>query len=391
VDVRIHDTRDRPDPGRDLPGHIVVGRTVRAHDLDIDGCRQPEVEDLADDVGRLEEKGHARELGRELPADLLHIREGRPVTIRRERHEDFPIGRPNGGAVAVGEVHTPHRQPDVVEHQRDLLGRDDPSNAGFHRAEDLVRLLDAGAGWCADMETELPGIHLREEVLADRGRQHQGEPEEGAKGHQHRGAVREGPGQRVLLRQRPARHRELQDGDAGGAVADDQRGRHPRRERAEDGLGLRRHLGQGLLDVRARLDEDLDEADAVHGLRFHVLDVIDRAVNARSVTVMTLFSMSSGDIPVEDQTTVTMGMFTSGKMSVGIRRIATIPSTAMRSAITTNVYGRRSASLTIHMMSSPCLSVLRPDRVHCPSLHAPTVRRLLECGKCILYTRRCTE
>src|SRR5262245_1444907 len=37
-------------------------------------------------------------------------------------------------------------------------------------------------------------------------------------------------------------------------------------------------------------------------------------------------------------------------MSVGMRKIAVTPVMAMSIAITTNVYGRRSASLTIHMV-----------------------------------------
>src|SRR6266851_1478695 len=72
-------------------------------------------------------------------------------------------------------------------------------------------------------------------------------------------------------------------------------------------------------------------------------------VMARSVTVSTRFSMSFGDRPVNDQMTVITGMFTSGKMSTGMRAIVTTPSTRMSNATTTNVYGRRSASRTIHM------------------------------------------
>src|SRR5206468_2064898 len=43
-------------------------------------------------------------------------------------------------------------------------------------------------------------------------------------------------------------------------------------------------------------------------------------------------------------------MSTSGKMSVGIRTIASSPSRVMPIAMTTKVYGRRSASRTIHMV-----------------------------------------
>ena len=42
-----------------------------------------------------------------------------------------------------------------------------------------------------------------------------------------------------------------------------------------------------------------------------------------------------------------MSMF--GKMSVGVRRITSGPMISISSDSTTNVYGRRSASLTIHI------------------------------------------
>src|SRR5438132_2339028 len=47
--------------------------------------------------------------------------------------------------------------------------------------------------------------------------------------------------------------------------------------------------------------------------------------------------------------TLTTGMLISGKMSIGIETTETRPRTAINSARTTNVYGRRSASRTIHI------------------------------------------
>ena len=72
-------------------------------------------------------------------------------------------------------------------------------------------------------------------------------------------------------------------------------------------------------------------------------------VNARSEGVTIRASMSVTDVPVSDQMTLTTGMLTSGKMSVGVRRIVTTPSSTINKATMTNVYGRRRASLTIHM------------------------------------------
>ena len=61
------------------------------------------------------------------------------------------------------------------------------------------------------------------------------------------------------------------------------------------------------------------------------------AVKARSDGSSTRRSMSSGEMPVKDHTTLTTGMSTSGKMSVGIRDMETTPRTTMRRATTTNV------------------------------------------------------
>src|SRR3954463_10590575 len=64
------------------------------------------------------------------------------------------------------------------------------------------------------------------------------------------------------------------------------------------------------------------------------------------------FSKASGGMPTYCQIKVTIGSAISGKMSLGMRRIDTIPSSTINSAMTTNVYGRLSASLTIHKVTS---------------------------------------
>src|SRR5271165_1246131 len=60
--------------------------------------------------------------------------------------------------------------------------------------------------------------------------------------------------------------------------------------------------------------------------------------------------MSSGGKPPYCQTTAITGMSISGRMSVGIWRIEKIPATTMSIAMTTKVYGRRSARRTSHMV-----------------------------------------
>src|SRR5258708_38278109 len=61
------------------------------------------------------------------------------------------------------------------------------------------------------------------------------------------------------------------------------------------------------------------------------------------------FSISSGGRPLYDQITDSTGISMFGKISVGVRMIVSGPTIRSSKASTTNVYGRRSASRTIHM------------------------------------------
>src|SRR6266852_9583451 len=65
--------------------------------------------------------------------------------------------------------------------------------------------------------------------------------------------------------------------------------------------------------------------------------------------VVSRVSRSSGFSPVYVQATEMTGMSIFGKMSVGVRKITAGLSKRIRIARTTNVYGRLSANLTIHM------------------------------------------
>src|SRR5262249_19799676 len=85
-------------------------------------------------------------------------------------------------------------------------------------------------------------------------------------------------------------------------------------------------------------------------------------VNARSLTVTIRPSISVGDSPLNCQMTVTTGMLIEGKMSTDIVVTDSTPSTAINKANTTNVYGRRRASRTIHILTSSESSAALPDR-----------------------------
>ena len=68
-----------------------------------------------------------------------------------------------------------------------------------------------------------------------------------------------------------------------------------------------------------------------------------------SLNSVTCCSICCAGRPVYVHTTLMTGMSTSGSTSVGVWRTTHTPDRSKRSAITTNVYGRRSARRTIHM------------------------------------------
>ena len=79
-----------------------------------------------------------------------------------------------------------------------------------------------------------------------------------------------------LLGQRRARQRELDDRDARRRVLDDERRRDARRQLPHLRLHDRDDLRERGLDVRGRLEEDLDDRDAGERARLDVLDVAHR-------------------------------------------------------------------------------------------------------------------
>src|SRR5216684_2496731 len=78
----------------------------------------------------------------------------------------------------------------------------------------------------------------------------------------------------LLLRKGGAGESELKNGNAGGAVSDDQRRRGSQRQLLELGLGLTGDLRNRCTDIRARVKKHFDDSHAVQRLRFYVLNVI---------------------------------------------------------------------------------------------------------------------
>lgn len=162
-----------------------VGDRVVALQLHVDRRRLPEVEDLRDDVGWLEEELDAGEALRQDPAQRLDVAvRGRVAFLQRDH--DFAVEGADRAGIAVGQVDPARGQAEVVDDGVELVGQ----HYLAHHLLDLVSqargFLDADAGLGAHVQADVAGIDIREEVAAERkdqpGRQ-QAETEEGDRGH----------------------------------------------------------------------------------------------------------------------------------------------------------------------------------------------------------------
>ncbi len=127
VQVHVDRARNARHPGGDLEGDLVGRLLVVSRHLHVDRRRQPEVQDLAHDVGGLEVERDAGELaGQRLPQGLHPARrrldDGRD-SARRGSHRP----RADGHAIGEGQVDR-LRLADVVDHQLDLVLRDEAAD-----------------------------------------------------------------------------------------------------------------------------------------------------------------------------------------------------------------------------------------------------------------------
>ena len=123
LEMRVGDARDRGDAPPQLLRHAQVGRAVIADGAHVDLRGQAEIEDLRDDVGRLEIEHDLRKRGRQHLAQLAHVVGGRRVALL-ERHQDHAVIDADGRAVGECQIVGARRQADIVDDQLALALRE---------------------------------------------------------------------------------------------------------------------------------------------------------------------------------------------------------------------------------------------------------------------------
>src|SRR5262249_6432047 len=164
VNMHIHGARDLCNSHLTLPGDIVI-LWVLTDDLDVDWRRHPKVQNLAHYVGRLVIESHIRIQSFEFVPEGFRILLGGSMT-GIERDKNLAVFGPDRRTVAVGDVNTRIRQADFVQNDPQLVFRDRFSDRIFHQGETDFGFLDPSTGCSLNMQAELAGIDLGEEVFS---------------------------------------------------------------------------------------------------------------------------------------------------------------------------------------------------------------------------------
>src|ERR1700722_13443476 len=114
---------------------------VAAH-LQVDRGRRAEIENLADDVGGQERKGHPGKTLRQLDSQALHVTGGRRVTFF-ERDLDIPVRFTDRARVVVDRIDGRKISANVVRYGLYLSRRDDLADRFLDLGETPGGFLDA--------------------------------------------------------------------------------------------------------------------------------------------------------------------------------------------------------------------------------------------------------
>jgi hypothetical protein len=113
----------------------------------------------------LEEEHEPGKALRQFPTQRRHELGGGSV-LGRERNQDLPIHRTDGGRIAQRDIQAAIGQPDIIQDRVDLAVADDAPDFRLDAGEVGLGLLDAAADGGADVQPHLPGVDPRKEVLA---------------------------------------------------------------------------------------------------------------------------------------------------------------------------------------------------------------------------------
>src|SRR6267143_4099943 len=153
-------------PRLDLACDCIIGLLGVTGDLDVDWRGQTEIQNLADDVCRLEIEAQLRKARRELLAHRLHIRRSRSTMPGFKRDKNLAVRGTDRGVITKGEVDA-LRYADIVDNRGKIARWHDFPDQVLNARKNLLAFLKPFTRGRIDVETELTSINRREKVAAD--------------------------------------------------------------------------------------------------------------------------------------------------------------------------------------------------------------------------------
>src|ERR1051326_4473248 len=111
----------------DLLRDGIVRLLIRSHHLHVNGSGQAEVQNLSDDIGRLEEEFHSWKMLRQKLSQMPHERGLRRMMLGIEGDENFRVTTPDRPVGTVRLVDAGIGQADIVENRLQLPLRNLPT------------------------------------------------------------------------------------------------------------------------------------------------------------------------------------------------------------------------------------------------------------------------
>ena len=137
--------------------------------MQVDRRRRTEIQDLADDVGRQERERRSGKPGRQFLAQDTDIFRRRAMAFL-QLDLDVAVLRADGAGVVVGHVDARDRHPDIIDHRRQFVRRNNLAD----RLLDFDKMIGGFLDACADpgprVHQDLPRIHGWKEVAAQKRR-----------------------------------------------------------------------------------------------------------------------------------------------------------------------------------------------------------------------------
>ena len=167
LQMRVGDSRNGGDAIAQFLRNAQIVGLVIADGADVDLRRQPEVQNLGHDIGRLEIERAFRKCGGQYLTQFLDIVGGRLVALL-QRDLDHAVIDPDRRAIGECQIVGARRQSDIVDDQAAVVFRNDLANLVLDRLEYRLGAFDAGAGGRANVKLDLAAIDEREKVAARR-------------------------------------------------------------------------------------------------------------------------------------------------------------------------------------------------------------------------------